>query len=556
MGILKAGATSLGNGPMPVTASHSMISSPRELVGETARLAQNRHMPTETPRAAAAGGAGRTLTLGTRLALSVALSVATVISLVAMAGAFVAGQQLEADLRETARVTAAALADKIELRGEPATRDTLLPLLRNFVTAAADLTAISIFDATTASPQLVASTSALPSVPDAVVREAIRSNDAAWSAPDHSVVTVATPIQRGDSVAGVVAVSVSLRGISQLQRAAGLVALIGVLVAVAGITLLIHLPARQLILEPLGTIRRVMGRARKGELAARAMLPHDDELREVADGLNAMLSELEDLHRTLTERVASKTEERRERNAQRVRSYESVLQLREPAARAQELAAVGQTMANVAHQIGTPLNLASGHVQLLQREIRDPALQRRVTIVHEQIERVASAVRDLLQRARPRGDVHPIDLVEMLQRMAEATRLRLTAARVTLATDLPPDLPSITADETQLELAVLNLMTNALDAMPNGGTLTLAARDDGGRIRIEVSDTGTGIAADILPHIFQPWVTTKSAGEGTGLGLSITRDVVSRLAGTVTAISTPGEGSTFTIELPARQDAP
>src|SRR3954462_3904527 len=555
MGILKAGATSLWNGPMPVTASHSMISSRRELVGETARLAQNRHMPAETPRAAA-GRTGRTLTLGTRLALSVALSVATVISLVAMAGAFVAGQQLEADLRETARVTAVALADEIELRGEPATRDTLLPLLRNFVTAAVDLTAISIFDATTDSPHLVASTSALPSVPDAVVREAIRSNDAAWSAPDHSVVTVATPIQRGNSVAGVVAVSVSLRGISQLQRAAGLVALIGVLVAVAGITRLIHLRARQLILEPLGTIRRVMGRARKGELAARAMLPHDDELREVADGLNAMLSELEDLHRTLTERVASKTEELRERNAQLVRSYESVLQLRETAARAQELAAVGQTMANVAHQIGTPLNLASGHVQLLQREITDPALQRRVTIVHEQIERVASAVRDLLQRARPHADVHRVDVAAMLTRVAEATRLRLTAARVTLATDLPPDLPSITADETQLELAVLNLMTNALDAMPNGGTLTLAARDDGGRIRIEVSDTGTGIAADILPHIFQPWVTTKSAGEGTGLGLSITRDVVSRLAGTVTAISTPGEGSTFTIELPARQDAP
>src|SRR4051812_5993391 len=221
---------------MPVTASHSVISSPRELVGETAPLAQNRHMPAETPRAAAAGGTGRTLTLGTRLALSVALSVATVISLVAMAGAFVAGQQLDRDLRETARVTAVALADEIELRGEPANQDTLLPLLRNFVTAAVDLTAISIFDATTDSPHLVASTSALPSVPDAVVREAIRSNDAAWSAPDHSVVTVATPIQRGNSVAGVVAVSGSLRGVSQLQRAAGGVAPIGVLGGGARVT--------------------------------------------------------------------------------------------------------------------------------------------------------------------------------------------------------------------------------------------------------------------------------------------------------------------------------
>src|SRR3954471_12643711 len=148
MGILKGGATSLWNRPMPVTASPFVISSQPEVVGETPSPAQNRHMPAETPRAAAAGRARRTLTLGTRLGLSVALSVATVISLVAMAGAFVAGQQLETDLRETARVTAVALADEIELRTQPPTRDSLLPMLRNFMNAAVDLYAISVFDAT------------------------------------------------------------------------------------------------------------------------------------------------------------------------------------------------------------------------------------------------------------------------------------------------------------------------------------------------------------------------------------------------------------------------
>ena len=536
---------------MPVTASNPVVSLRSDAPGDPAAQVQDRHTPAETPRSPVAGHTSRALTLGTRLALSVALSVATVISLVAMAGAFVAGQQLETDLRETARVTAVALADEIELRTQPPTRESLLPMLRNFMNAAVDLNDISVFDASVDPPQLIVRTSELASVPDSVVRQAIRSDDAAWSAPDHSIVTVAAPFERGSKVVGIVAVSVSLRGISQLQRAAGLVALVGVILAIAGITLLIHLRARQLILEPLASIRRVMARARSGDLAARARVPHDDELREVADGLNAMLSELEDLHRTLTERVASKTEELRERNAQLVRSYESVLQLRETAARAQELAAVGQTMANVAHQIGTPLNLASGHVQLLQRELTDPALQRRLTIVHDQIERVASAVRDLLQRARPRGDVHPIDLVEMLQRMAEATRLRLSAAHVTLVTNLPSHMPPVSADETQLELAVLNLITNGVDAMPSGGTLTLAASGDNGRVRIEVTDTGTGISPEMLPHIFQPWVTTKLAGEGTGLGLSITRDVVSRLGGTVSASSTPGRGSSFIIELPA-----
>jgi signal transduction histidine kinase len=316
---------------------------------------------------------------------------------------------------------------------------------------------------------------------------------------------------------------------------------------------LIHLRARQLILEPLTTIRRVMADARDGNMAARARVPRDDELGEVASGLNAMLEELDDLHRTLTDRVASKTEELRERNAQLVRSYESMLQLREAAARAQELAAVGQTMANVAHQIGTPLNLVSGHVQLLQRELTDPGLQRRLTIVQEQIERVTSAVRDLLQRARPRPDARRVDPVAMLNRLADASRPRLTTAGVILVLKLPAQLPHVTADETQLELAILNLITNALDAMPDGGTLTLAASNSNGQVRIEVTDTGAGIDPAIRANMFQPWITTKSAGEGTGLGLSITRDVINRLGGTVSAISEPGQGATFVIALPTAQ---
>jgi signal transduction histidine kinase len=554
MGILKAGASQARARQMPLTASESVSSLNKATGSPSQRDAHDRLTAAEAPRARAAG-TRPTVTLGTRLALSVALSVATVISLVAMAGAFVAGQQLETDLRETARVTAAALADEIEVRNNAPTREEVLPLLRNFMNAAGDrdLNAISVFVIAAGEPQLLVRTSELATVPDSVIRETINTRDPAWSTSERGIVTVAVPIMRDDATAGAVAVSVSLRAISQLRRTAGLVALVGVLVAIGGITLLIHLRARQLILEPLAGIRRVMAQARGGNLAARAHVPHDDELREVASGLNAMLAELEDLHRTLTERVASKTEELRERNAQLVRSYESVLQLRETAARAQELAAVGQTMANVAHQIGTPLNLASGHVQLLQRELTDPALQRRLTIVQDQIERVATAVRDLLQRARPRPDARRVDLAAMLNRIAEASRIRLAAGRVTLASSVPEHLPAVMADETQLELAVLNLITNALDAMPEGGTLTLAASASDAGVRIEVTDTGSGIDPEILPHIFQPWVTTKSAGEGTGLGLSITRDVASRLGGTVTAHSEAGRGATFVITLPAAQ---
>jgi len=96
-------------------------------------------------------------------------------------------------------------------------------------------------------------------------------------------------------------------------------------------------------------------------------------------------------------------------------------------------------------------------------------------------------------------------------------------------------------------------VTNALDAMPSGGTLTLAAGNTGGRVKIEVRDTGGGIDAAVLPRLFEPWVTTKPAGRGTGLGLSITRDLVTSLGGTIAVSTSPGRGTTFTIELPAAE---
>ncbi|PYR69667.1 MAG: hypothetical protein DMF88_05345 [Acidobacteria bacterium] len=157
-------------------------------------------------------------------------------------------------------------------------------------------------------------------------------------------------------------------------------------------------------------------------------------------------------------------------------------------------------MANVAHQIGTPLNLVSGHVQLLQHEISDPNIQRRLGIVEEQIDRVVATVRSLLERARPQRERQDVRIDAVLTRMADAMRARLATSGVTLNLRVERPLASVAADEAQLELALLNLVSNALDAMPHGGMLTLAARNADGRVRIDVRDTGTGIDATVLPR--------------------------------------------------------
>jgi len=130
-------------------------------------------------------------------------------------------------------------------------------------------------------------------------------------------------------------------------------------------------------------------------------------------------------------------------------------------------------------------------------------------------------------------------------------RPKLDAQGVKLDLRTSPGIPPVEADAVQFELALLNLVTNSLDAMPSGGTASITVSGSAAGVRIEIADTGVGIAPDLLPRIFEPWVTTKSEGHGTGLGLSITRDVVAGHGGTITAASEPGSGATFTIDLPA-----
>jgi signal transduction histidine kinase len=503
--------------------------------------AQNRPTTARSPRRPA---------LGTRLTMYVTLSVTAVIAIVTFVATLVAERQLDNDLRETAEVTAFAVADDIELRPETVSPDTLVPVLRSFMNAAPDLRSITVFRAVDGRGDTVVSTSVVAPAPPALVRDVIARGETVTSQPTTDTLFVAVPIRSGGDVSGAVAVAVSLGAITQLQRRAGLIALSGAAFAVIAIAVLIRVLAQRLILSPLTEIHRVMGRARSGDLGVRARVSQDNEMGDVAEGLNAMLMELDDLHRSLSQRVSAATGELRDRNQELVRSYESVSRLRETAARAQQLAAVGQTMANVAHQIGTPLNLVSGHVQLLQYEITDPALKRRLHIVKEQIDRVVSTVRGLLERARPQGERQPVRVDTVIVRMGDAMRARLASGGVDLDLRVDAPMASVAADEAQLELALLNLVTNALDAMPGGGTLTLEARVADGRVRIDVRDTGSGISADVLPRIFEPWVTTKPAGRGTGLGLSITRDLITALGGTIAVTTLAGQGTTFRIELP------
>jgi two-component system, NtrC family, sensor kinase len=493
------------------------------------------------------------LTLRVRLAVLMGVVITGVVGL----AAYLETRQFEAaylrDLESQARSTAHTISDEVELRPEPLDIDDLAESLREFTEAFPSIRTISVVRFEGGQAEVLASTaSGVASDTLRVAREAVLRN--AFSEGDRAtpIRICAVPASRGDNVFGAVVVTYSVAAIEALRQRSRFVVVWFVPIATVLLTAIVDLLARRLIHKPIAAVRRTMQRAAAGDLSARAPIQRDDEIGEVARGLNEMLAQMEGFNVALREKVREATEELRERNAELVESYRRVFALREALARVEQMAAVGQMAASVAHQIGTPLNLISGYVQMIrQEEGADSPVTRRLQIVEEQIDRVTGIVRTLLDHARRPPAKAPTDIVELVRRVCEVARPKLDAQGVKLDLRTSPGIPLVEADAVQFELALLNLVTNSLDAMPSGGAASITVSQTAGGVRIEVADTGIGIAPEMLPRIFEPWVTTKAEGHGTGLGLSITRDVVAGHGGTITVASKPGAGATFTIDLPA-----
>jgi signal transduction histidine kinase len=156
----------------------------------------------------------------------------------------------------------------------------------------------------------------------------------------------------------------------------------------------------------------------------------------------------------------------------------------------------------------------------------------------------------LLSFAKP---VEPSLALVSLPAVLDSALLTARRANVSVVRHLPADLPPVRGDPALLEQVFLNLILNALQAMPGGGTLTVSAAVSGGWVEVQLSDTGAGMSAETLSHLFQPFFTTKP--QGTGLGLVITRQIIDQHRGSVHCESTPGQGTTFTIRLPLAEAA-
>ncbi len=499
----------------------------------------------------------KSLSVRTRLALLVTLAVALVIGVQAIIEISLFERTVQRDLLETARLTALAVADDFELRRDPVDVEGLSAMLHEFAVSAPAIRTVSLVGVSEGQSDVIASTSS-GERPEALVaaQQAISQRETIVRDGPAGTSIVAAPVIREGRPAGAAVVTISLGSVAQLRTKGRQVTLWFAPIVVLLLTLVIDWFARRLIHRPIAHIHDAMQRAGAGDFSARASIVRPDEIGDVASGLNDMLARLQHLNDALQERVDDATSELRVRNQELIASYERVFTLREALARAERMAAVGQMAASVAHQVGTPLNLVSGYVQMLQQDVAvDPKTSRRLVIVQEQIAKVAAVVRTMLDHARRPDTRWPTEVGVLLVRVADVARPKLDSSKISLKLDVAPDLPAIEADGEELELAILNLVNNSLDAMPSGGTLSMSAAAATDKVRIEITDSGSGIKPELLPRIFEPWFTTKPAGRGTGLGLSITRDVIARHGGSIGAESEPGR-TTFTILLPAMTDQP
>jgi signal transduction histidine kinase len=221
---------------------------------------------------------------------------------------------------------------------------------------------------------------------------------------------------------------------------------------------------------------------------------------------------------------------------------------------ADKMASVGKLAAGVAHQLNNPLNGITLYTRLTMEEypLQDEVKKNLFRILRD-AERCRDTVRELLEFSRQTGeDARPRDINQSIERTLFLLESQSLFHNIQIDRQLSPGLPRIPVSVQQMNHVFMNIILNAAEAMNGTGRLVVRSflAPSGERVCVEISDTGPGIAAEVLPHIFEPFFTTKGANKGTGLGLSVVHGIVSDHHGRVTVRSRPGEGAAFTIELP------
>ncbi|WP_027719009.1 ATP-binding protein [Desulfovirgula thermocuniculi] len=225
--------------------------------------------------------------------------------------------------------------------------------------------------------------------------------------------------------------------------------------------------------------------------------------------------------------------------------------LEEQLQRSERLAALGRLVTGIAHELRNPLTVIKTTVQVMEAEIKEKDLLQYTEVIKEQVNRQNRIIQELLDFGRPtKNFIHPVSVSSLIDKVLVFTSPLLRQHKVQLEVEVEPDLPLIEADGERIKQVFVNLILNAVQAMPHGGRLAIKAGTDDNSVYVQFSDTGPGIPREEISRIFDPFYTTRK--DGTGLGLSISHQIVASHGGTIEVDSGEG-GSTFTVRLPVKE---
>ena len=310
----------------------------------------------------------------------------------------------------------------------------------------------------------------------------------------------------------------------------------------------------RVVARPIKALKNGTEHLSEGELGYQIEVHSDDEVGDLANSFNGMSLQLRAANeeivswaKTLEDRVEQKTKELN-------LAHDHVMHV-------EKMASIGKMAAVVAHEVNNPLSGILTYAKLIRKwvasgqaghEKREEAMQC-LELIAAESRRCGDLIKNLLSLSRTAPmNVQSTDLHAVINRCLMLVRHQLEMGGVELQLKLAQNLPLVSCDPAQIEQVLLALIMNAKDAMPRGGNLWIDTRlsEDEAEIEIQVRDDGTGIAPDILPHIFEPFLTTKESGQGVGLGLAISRGIVERHNGRIAVQSELGRVTTFIVTLP------
>jgi len=259
--------------------------------------------------------------------------------------------------------------------------------------------------------------------------------------------------------------------------------------------------------------------------------------------VNARLyDEVKNFSEELEQKVIERTKELKEAQEQLIQS--------------EKLASIGQLAAGVAHELNNPISVMLGFAQAILRKMpEDDPLRKPLSTIEREGLRCKAIIQNLLDFARRnKPALQPVDVNQVLEAACVLIEHQMSLDNIVVTKGYAPDLPRVLADPNQLQQVFVNIIQNAYQAMPEGGTLRLVTRSLGDEVQIIFADTGIGIPPENIKRIFDPFFTTKEVGQGTGLGLSVSYGIVEQHGGTIEVESQVGEGTTFIIKLPVMQE--